>query len=110
MNRKPMVEVRGVYKNYQVGDIEIPVLRNISFDVSPGEFVAIVGPSGNGKTTLMNMITGIDHPTQGKVFVNGELLNQMGEDDLATWRGANLGIVFQFFQLLFCNFRRRIHH
>lgn len=100
MNIYPMVEVKGLFKNYQMGDIEIPVLRDVSFSVSPGEFVAIVGPSGNGKTTLMNMITGIDQPTQGQVSVNGELLNQMSEDQLATWRGANLGIVFQFFQLL----------
>jgi putative ABC transport system ATP-binding protein len=76
------------------------VLRGVSFNVYPGEFVAIVGPSGNGKTTLLNMITGIDHPTQGEVYVNGEQLNQKSEDQLAGWRGTQLGIVFQFFQLL----------
>jgi putative ABC transport system ATP-binding protein len=66
----------------------------------PGEFVAITGPSGNGKSTLLNMITGIDRPTQGEVIVNGSPVHTMSENQLATWRGENVGIIFQFFQLL----------
>jgi len=97
---QPIIEVTDLYKNYHAGDTEIPVLRGVSFDITPGEFVAIVGPSGNGKTTLLNMITGIDHPTRGLVRVNGVRLNDLNEDQLAGWRGASLGIVFQFFQLL----------
>ena len=62
--------------------------------------VAIVGPSGSGKTTIMNMITGIDRATAGTVTVDGQLLNEMSEEQLAIWRGGNVGIVFQFFQLL----------
>ena len=62
--------------------------------------MAIVGPSGNGKSTLLNMITGIDHPTSGEVVVNGRTLHNLSENQLAKWRGENLGIVFQFFQLL----------
>jgi putative ABC transport system ATP-binding protein len=62
--------------------------------------VAIVGPSGSGKTTIMNMITGIDRATAGTVAVDGQLLNEMSEEQLAIWRGGNVGIVFQFFQLL----------
>lgn len=99
-NNHPVVEAVNVHKHYPAGDTSISVLRGVSLTITPGEFVAIVGPSGNGKTTLLNMITGIDHPTLGDVYVNGKLLNGMSEDQLAVWRGANLGIVFQFFQLL----------
>jgi putative ABC transport system ATP-binding protein len=95
-----IVEVKDLYKSYRAGDTDIPVLRGVSFGIQPGEFVAIVGPSGNGKTTLLNMMTGIDHPTRGEVVVNGQWINRMSEDQLSAWRGANLGIVFQFFQLL----------
>jgi putative ABC transport system ATP-binding protein len=95
-----IVSVNDVYKSYRAGDTSIPVLRGVSFHIRPGEFVAIVGPSGNGKTTLLNMMTGIDHPTRGQVVVNGQQLDRMTEDQLSTWRGAQLGIVFQFFQLL----------
>jgi putative ABC transport system ATP-binding protein len=95
-----IIEARNIVKSYTAGDASIPVLRGVSFDVSPGEFVAIVGPSGNGKTTLLNMITGIDHPTSGTIRVNSQLLHSLNEDQLAEWRGRSLGIVFQFFQLL----------
>jgi putative ABC transport system ATP-binding protein len=100
MNTTPIVEAVNIHKRYTAGEASIPVLRGVSLAITPGDFVAIVGPSGNGKTTLLNMITGIDQPSQGEVFVNGELLNGMSEDQLAGWRSANLGIVFQFFQLL----------
>ncbi len=96
----PVIEVKDVYKTYRVGGTEFPVLRGVSFTILPGEFVAIVGPSGNGKTTLLNMMTGIDHPSQGEVRVNHKILNRLSEDQLSQWRGTDLGIVFQFFQLL----------
>ncbi|MBN1371404.1 MAG: ABC transporter ATP-binding protein [Anaerolineaceae bacterium] len=97
---QPIIEVIDVYKTYHVGDTEFPVLRGVSFNIFPGEFVAIVGPSGNGKTTLLNMMSGIDHPSRGEVRVNRKTLNRMSEDQLSQWRGSDLGIVFQFFQLL----------
>ena len=97
---QPIIQVSNVFKTYSIGESKFPVLRRISFNIQPGEFVAIVGPSGNGKTTLLNMMTGIDHPTQGEVCVNRKILNRMSEDQLAQWRGSDLGIVFQFFQLL----------
>lgn len=97
---EPMVQVNNVFKKYPVGDHEVEVLKGVSFAIQPGEFVAIVGPSGNGKSTLLNMITGIDHPTSGQVLVNGRTLHDLSENRLAKWRGENLGIVFQFFQLL----------
>jgi putative ABC transport system ATP-binding protein len=95
-----IVKLENVTKNFTVGDETIPVLRGIDLEIEAGQFVALVGPSGNGKSTLLNMITGIDHPTSGEVWVNGRSLPHMSENELAGWRGHSLGIVFQFFQLL----------
>ena len=96
----PIVQVTDVFKRFPVGDGEVTILKGISLDITPGEFVAIVGPSGNGKSTLLNMITGIDHPSQGQVIVTGQSVHTMSENELAVWRGEHLGIIFQFFQLL----------
>jgi putative ABC transport system ATP-binding protein len=95
-----IIEINDVYKSYQVGTNQVPVLEGISLSVEAGEFLSITGPSGNGKSTLLNMITGIDRPTQGEVIVNGCPVHQMSENQLAKWRGENVGIIFQFFQLL----------
>jgi len=95
-----IVEIVEVEKAYQVAGEQVPVLKDLSLTVESGEFLAITGPSGNGKSTLLNMITGIDRPTSGEVMVNGTLVNEMNENQLATWRGENIGIIFQFFQLL----------
>ena len=97
---KPIVEVRNVVKSFPVGDTEVTILKGVSLSVQPGEFVAIVGPSGNGKSTLLNMITGIDRPSSGEVFVTGQPLHTMSENQMAIWRGEHLGIIFQFFQML----------
>lgn len=96
----PLIELRGVYKSYQTAAGDYPVLKGIDLQFQAGEFVSIIGKSGSGKTTLLNMITGIDRPTSGEVWVNGSALHQMSEGQMARWRGRNLGIVFQFFQLL----------
>jgi putative ABC transport system ATP-binding protein len=96
----PIVQVKDVVKSFPVGDGEITILKGITFDVANGEFVSIVGPSGNGKSTLLNMITGVDRPTSGQVMVEGNQVNKMSEDALARWRGGHLGIIFQFFQML----------
>ena len=98
--KDPLVQVVEVVKSFPVGGGEVTVLKGISFDVQAGEFVTIVGPSGNGKSTLLNMITGIDHPTDGKVIVTGREIQKMSENKLAAWRGQHVGIVFQFFQML----------
>ena len=95
-----IIEIKNVDKAYMVGGDEVPVLKGLSLSVEPGEFLAITGPSGNGKSTLLNMITGIDRPTAGEVIVNGCPVQEMSENQLAKWRGENLGIIFQFFQLL----------
>ncbi|MBP6788133.1 MAG: ABC transporter ATP-binding protein, partial [Candidatus Promineofilum sp.] len=96
----PIVQVKDVIKRFHVGDGDVTILKGISLDIVPGEFVAIVGPSGNGKSTLLNMITGIDHPSEGQVIVTGQSVHTMTENELAIWRGEHLGIIFQFFQLL----------
>lgn len=95
-----VVALHRIDKEFYLGDLVIPVLHEISLSIRSGEFVAIVGPSGNGKSTLLNMITGIDRPTSGEVIVTGQNLNQLSEDQLAGWRATQVGIVFQFFQLL----------
>lgn len=95
-----IIEVKEVIKNFKVGDGEVTILKGISFDVKPGEFVSIVGPSGNGKSTLLNMITGIDRPSDGQVIVTGREVHKMSENKLASWRGEHVGIIFQFFQML----------
>ncbi len=99
-NGQPIVEVRDVVKSFPVGATEVTILRGISFAVKAGEFVSIVGPSGNGKSTLLNMITGIDRPSSGEIIVTGRQVHLMSEDQLAAWRGDNVGIIFQFFQML----------
>jgi ABC-type lipoprotein export system ATPase subunit len=96
----PIVDLRNVYKSYKTAVGDYPALKDVNLQINAGEFVSIIGKSGSGKSTLLNMITGIDHPTNGKVFINGTALHKMGEDKMARWRGNNLGIVFQFFQLL----------
>jgi putative ABC transport system ATP-binding protein len=98
--KEPLVQVKQVVKSFPVGGGMITVLKGISFDVENGEFVTIVGPSGNGKSTLLNMITGIDRPSDGEVVVNGLEIHKMTENQLAAWRGQQVGIIFQFFQML----------
>ena len=95
-----LIEFRSVIKTYQSTAGIFTALNKIDFQIEAGEFVAVVGKSGSGKTTLINMITGIDRPTGGEVFVAGAPIHKLNEGQLATWRGANMGIVFQFFQLL----------
>jgi len=95
-----VVQVIDVIKSFPVGGGEVTILKGVSFDVKPGEFVSIVGPSGNGKSTLLNMITGIDRPSGGAVIVTGREIHKMSENKLAAWRGQHVGIVFQFFQML----------
>lgn len=95
-----MIDIRKVVKTFRNAAGEFTVLKGIDLQIRRGEFVAIVGKSGSGKSTLLNMFTGIDHPTSGQVIVNGTDLYAMSESQRSLWRGRNLGIVFQFFQLL----------
>jgi putative ABC transport system ATP-binding protein len=116
-----LVDLRDVVKTYETGAGGVTVLKNINLKMCEGEFVGVVGPSGSGKSTLLNMITGIDRPTSGEVYVGGEPVHRLSENQLARWRGRNVGVIFQFFQLLptltimenvvlpmdFCNVYRR---
>ncbi len=96
----PIISLRQVTKVYQTSAGDFPALKNIDLDVYPGEFLAITGKSGAGKTTLVNMISGTDRLTSGEVLVNGTNVHTMNENRLALWRGRNLGVVYQSFHLL----------
>jgi putative ABC transport system ATP-binding protein len=95
-----LIELKNVNKHFPVGDTTVQVLKDISFQVRAGEFVAIVGQSGSGKSTLLNMLTGVDRPTSGEVSIGGQSLVGKSEDELALWRRTEIGIVFQFFNLV----------
>ena len=99
-DRSSMIDLRSVDKYYQSAAGDYHALKSIDLCICAGEFVSIIGKSGSGKSTLLNMITGIDRPTTGEVYVNGTAIHEMSENQLAGWRGDNLGIIFQFFQLL----------
>jgi putative ABC transport system ATP-binding protein len=95
-----LIELRSVTKAYDVAAGKFLALKGIEMQVDEGEFVAVVGKSGSGKSTLINMITGIDEPTSGEVLVASTPVHALSQEQLAVWRGKNVGIVFQFFQLL----------
>ena len=97
---QPLIDLRDVVKTYETGAGGVTVLKDIDLRVKEGEFVGVVGPSGSGKSTLLNMITGIDRPTSGEVYVGGEAVHKLSENQLARWRGKSVGVTFQFFQLL----------
>jgi putative ABC transport system ATP-binding protein len=95
-----LIELKQVSKAYNVAAGKFLALKNVDMQVDAGEFVAVVGKSGSGKSTLINMITGIDNPTSGEVWVASTSVHALDQEQLAVWRGKNVGIVFQFFQLL----------
>ena len=96
----PLIRIRGLSKGYRRGDQMIPVLLDLDMDVAAGEFVALMGPSGSGKSTLLNLIAGIDKPSSGTIEIGGVDIAELSEGELADWRAANVGFVFQFYNLL----------
>ncbi|MGE0435025.1 MAG: ABC transporter ATP-binding protein [Planctomycetota bacterium] len=100
MSDAPLVSIRNVTRTYTRGRQQVQVLHGISLDIPKGDFVALMGPSGSGKTTLLNLIGGIDKPTSGEITVNGQRLDGMRSGALAKWRSANIGFVFQFYNLM----------
>jgi len=95
-----LIKMSGIWKTYQMGTEQLHALRNVSFDVRQGEYLAIIGPSGSGKSTLMNLIGCLDSPTRGDYWINGELVSDMSDDELARIRNKEIGFVFQTFNLL----------
>jgi putative ABC transport system ATP-binding protein len=95
-----LIRTIDLWKTYVMGEEEIHALRGVSFEIQRGEYVAIIGPSGSGKSTLMNMIGCLDTPTQGEYWLNGKLVSQMDDDELAHIRNKEIGFVFQTFNLL----------
>ena len=94
------IQLKQVSKWFESAAGRFEALKNVDLSIGQGEYVAIVGKSGSGKSTLLNMLTGIDHPSQGTVTINASAIHTLDESRLAAWRGANIGIVFQFFQLI----------
>ncbi|MEI6852174.1 MAG: ABC transporter ATP-binding protein [Bacteroidota bacterium] len=98
--KEPILILKNVSKEFNTKERKFKALKDINLSVKKGEYLAITGKSGSGKSTLLNMITGIDHPSSGEIFVKGIAIKQLNESKLAKWRGQNIGIVFQFFQLI----------
>ncbi|HEY4743986.1 MAG TPA: ABC transporter ATP-binding protein [Desulfuromonadaceae bacterium] len=96
----PIVEIRDLSKSYRRGSQVIPVLEGISFAIPPGEFLALMGPSGSGKSTLLNLIAGIDKADSGTIRVGGTEITALADADLARWRSAHVGFIFQFYNLM----------
>ncbi|MEX2425130.1 MAG: ABC transporter ATP-binding protein [Thermomicrobiaceae bacterium] len=94
------IRIEQVDKEYVSGQRTIRALRGISLTISRGEWVTLLGPSGCGKSTLLNLLSGIDRPTRGRVVINGTEISSRSEEQLSAWRGRNIGIIFQFFQLM----------
>jgi putative ABC transport system ATP-binding protein len=97
---RPLILMENIWKTYQMGVEELHALRDVSFEVKKGEYVAIIGPSGSGKSTLMNLIGCLDSPTKGNYWINGQLVSDMTDDQLARIRNKEIGFVFQTFNLL----------
>ncbi len=100
MTNNNLVSIQNISKSYWRDSLEIPVLNNISLEITKGEFIALMGPSGSGKTTLLNLIAGIDRPTRGRITVEDIDISRLNESQLASWRARHIGFVFQFYNLL----------
>ncbi len=97
---RPLIDIDGLTKVYQMGEQEVRALNGVTLDVLPNEYVAVMGPSGSGKSTLMNMLGCLDTPTDGTYLLNGQNVSEMTDDELAAIRNREIGFVFQTFNLL----------
>jgi len=100
MRERPLIKLKNAWKIYQLGEVELAVLKEINLEITPGSFITIMGPSGSGKSTLLNILSCLDSPTQGKVFLEGKDVSKLSQDELAQIRGQKIGFVFQQFNLL----------
>lgn len=98
--REIAVSLSGVCKSYKRGSQQVPVLEDINFEIARGEFLALMGPSGSGKSTLLNLVAGIDKADSGVINIGGREITSMGDSELADWRAANVGFIFQFYNLI----------
>ncbi|MGH9946920.1 MAG: ABC transporter ATP-binding protein [Pyrinomonadaceae bacterium] len=99
-SHRTLISMENIWKTYQMGTESLHALRDVSFEVRKGEYLAIIGPSGSGKSTLMNLIGCLDSPTKGQYWINGHLVSDMSDDELARIRNKEIGFVFQTFNLL----------
>ena len=99
-NMSDFIRFKQISKSFESAAGRFDALKSIDLTIGQGEYLAVVGKSGSGKSTLLNMLTGIDHPSQGTVTINSTEVHALNESRLAKWRGENIGIVFQFFQLI----------
>lgn len=96
----PVIELQNITKVYQMGEVEVRALRDVSLQIEEGEIIAVMGPSGSGKSTMMNIVGCLDQPTSGAYFIEGRDVSQLGDDQLAQIRNRKIGFVFQTFNLL----------
>lgn len=97
---EPMIRLESISKSYELGEVQVEALRSIDMTVDRGEFVILVGPSGSGKTTLLNLVGGLDRPSDGRLTVDGQRLDDVGEEELTDYRATTVGFIFQFFNLI----------
>ena len=97
---EPLVRAQGLHKEFRRGGERIDVLKGVDLEIQPGDFLALMGPSGSGKTTLLNLLGGLDSPTKGTITIGGERIDRMSSGQLARWRAAHVGFVFQLYNLL----------
>lgn len=95
-----ILQAQNITKTYTIGERQISVLRGVSLNVQAGEFVALIGSSGSGKSTLLSLLSGLDNPTNGRIFIHGRDITDLGEDDLAPLRNETIGFIFQSFHLV----------
>ncbi|WP_281372289.1 ABC transporter ATP-binding protein [Sedimentibacter hydroxybenzoicus] len=95
-----VLKVKNLSKNYQMGEVTVKALEDVTFEVEKGEFIVILGPSGSGKSTLLNIVGGMDNPSDGEVYFNNELITKMKDKELTYYRRNKIGFVFQFYNLM----------
>jgi len=100
MKKEPLVVLKDVWKIYQMGEVKVPALRGITLNINKGDFVAIIGASGSGKSTMMNLVGCLDMPTKGKIFLKSRDISKLKESDLASLRGITIGFIFQLYNLI----------
>lgn len=97
---QPLIDLKNVTRHYQMGEVTVKALRKLNLTIMPGEFIVLLGPSGSGKTTTLNLIGGLDRPTGGQIFIQGEDISGYNEDRLTDYRRRKVGFIFQFFNLI----------